>query len=718
MKKNGLIIMFFFLFTSFMPLYSQWARTYGGSGDDYALFIQQTSDGGYIIAGNTSSFGAGGFDIWVLKLSSTGTIDWQRTYGGSSSDYALSIQQTNDGGYIVAGYTSSFGAGGNDAWVLKLSSTGTIDWQRTYGGSYHDRAYSIQQTKDGGYIVAGGTNSFGAGDEDSWVLKLSSTGTIDWQRTYGGSYWDRANSIQQTNDGGYIIAGLTESFGAGGLDMWILKLSSTGTIDWQRTYGGSYHDCAYSIQQTSDGGYIVAGYNSSFVAGNSDFWVLKLSSTGTIDWQRIYRGSYREMARCIQQTSDGGYIIAGGTESFGAGRYDAWVLKLSSTGTIDWQRTYGGSGNDYAYSIQQTSDGGYIVTGSTYSFGAGDEDIWVLKLYSDGKTDQSCGFIGSSDALIISTNFNPEDTNITPAYTYVTPLVTNVSPQDTNASVIQLCQKYNLTISASAGGTTDPSPGDYTYDSGIQVSITATPDSGYRFSKWTGDVPSGQENDNPITVIIDSDKSITANFIRQYTLTIASSAGGTTNPSPGTYTHDSGAKVSVQAVPSSGYQFSGWSGGASGTTNPITITMDSNKSITANFNLIKEKKKGPCFVASAAYGSPLHPHVETLRDFRDKYLMPNKVGRAIVDFYYKYSPFFAHLIAKNKALKIIVRINLFPLVAFSYSMVHFGPILTAVMLVFIFALPIFLIFFRKKLRRVEDRDPKALASRRLKGRRI
>jgi len=469
---------------------------------------------------------------------------------------------------------------------------------------------------------------------------------------------------------------------------------------WARTYGGSGREWTayYSIQQTSDGGYIVAGYTSSFVAGNSDMCVLKLSSTGTIDWQRIYRGSYRDWANSIQQTSDGGYIVAGHTESFGAGGLDMWVLKLSSTGTIDWQKTYGASNDDVARSIQQTSDGGYIVAGGTESFGAGNEDIWILKLYSDGESDQSCGFIGNSDALIIYPYFNPEDTYVTPEYTYVTPLVTNVSPQDTNASVIQLCQKYNLTISASAGGTTDPSPGDYTYDSGIQVSITATPDSGYGFSEWTGDVPLGQENDNPVTVIIDSDKSITANFVRQYTLTIAAGTGGATNPAPGTYTHDSGAQVSVQAIPSSGYQFSGWSGDTSGTKNPITITMDSDKSVTANFTAIPSGDGdggggggGLCFIATAAYGSPLHPHVKVLRDFRDRYLLPSKFGCMLVDFYYEYSPFFADLIAKHNALKIVARVNLLPLVVFGYSMIQFGPILTAVLLVFIFMLTFYFI---------------------------
>lgn len=277
-------------------------------------------------------------------------------------------------------------------------------------------------------------------------------------------------------------------------------------------------------------------------------------------------------------------------------------------------------------------------------------------------------------------------------------------------------RQYNLTIAAGSGGTTDSSPGTYTHDTGEAVTIRALPDSGYRFSGWTGDVPSGHEEDNPIAITMDSSKSITANFVRQYTLIIAAGTGGTTNPSPGTYTHDSGTQVSVTATANSGYQFSGWSGSASGTTNPITITMDNDKSVTANFTATSKpsedgKKKDGCFIATAAYGSPLHPCVNILRDFRDKYLMPTKLGRMLVGLYYKYSPFVADLVAKNKALKTAVRLSLLPLVVFSYSMVHFGPIITAVILAFIFVLPIFLIsFFRKKLRWMKAGNLRALAS--------
>jgi uncharacterized delta-60 repeat protein len=366
-------------------------------------------------------------------------IAWAKSYDGAGDDRAYSIQQTSDGGYIVAGHTQSFGAGYYDLWLLKLNSDGTISWHKTYGGAGHDIATSIQQTSDGGYIVAGETRSFGAGGFDFWVLKLNSDGSVAWQKRYGGAKDDRACSIQQTSDGGYIVAGYTESFGAGGCDFWVLKLNSDGTVSWQRTYGGAFTDYARSIQQTSDGGYIVAGGTFSLNT-EGDFWVLKLNSDGTVSWQKRYGGAERDLAFSIQQTSDGGYIVSGWTTSFGANSGDFWVLKLASHGTITWQKRYGGANDDGASSIQQTSDGGYVVAGSTNSFGAGNSDFWVLKLKRDGTVP----FSPASGAQMVDTNAVPVDTNCSITDTTVTGVDTsaivtdtNAIPVDTNATVKQ-----------------------------------------------------------------------------------------------------------------------------------------------------------------------------------------------------------------------------------------------------------------------------------------
>ncbi|NPA41170.1 MAG: hypothetical protein GXO18_02745, partial [Aquificae bacterium] len=222
----------------------QWAKVYGGGSSDGAYSIQQTSDGGYVVAGWTSSFGAGLADIWVLKLDANGDVQWQKTYGGSDSDGAYSIQQTSDGGYVVAGWTWSFGAGSADFWVLKLDANGDVQWQKTYGGGDSDEAYSIQQTSDGGYVVAGRTWSFGTGLTDIWVLKLDANGDVQWRKTYGDSGPNEAYSIQQTSDGGYVVAGVTLSFGTGSADFWVLKLDANGDVQWQKTYGDGDLDWA------------------------------------------------------------------------------------------------------------------------------------------------------------------------------------------------------------------------------------------------------------------------------------------------------------------------------------------------------------------------------------------------------------------------------------------------------------------------------------------
>ncbi len=261
-----------------------------------------------------------------------------------------------------------------------------------------------------------------------------------------------------------------------------------------------------------------------------------------------------------------------------------------------------------------------------------------------------------------------------------------------------IIQHYTLTLSSGVGGTIDPHPGVHILDDGKEITVEAIPDAYYRFNYWEGDVLAGSEGYNPLTFTMDSDKYIEAHFIRQYKLTTIAGTGGITEPSPGSYMYDSGTDITVKAIPDLGYKFSHWSGDASGTDNQVTITMDRDKSITANFI---EVSKGKCFIATAAYSSQSHLHVKILRDFRDKYLMDKKLGRLLVDLYYKYSPFLANLIAKYKSLKVVARINLLPVIAFSYLMLRFGPVITIIMLILIFALSVFVIsFFRRKLRRI------------------
>ena len=415
----------------------EWQTSLGGSGGEVAYSIQQTSDGGYIVAGNSTSNdgdvtghhgSTNSSDFWIVKLTSVGDLQWQKSLGGSGIDIANSIQQTSDGGYIVAGYSGSndgdvTGHHGStdsmDCWIVKLTDTGAIEWEKSLGGSGVDEANSIQQTSDGGYIVAGySTSSDGDvtgnhGGRDCWIVKLTTAGLIEWQKSLGGSGLDGSQSIQQTSDGGFIVAGysysndadVTGHHGKAALsDYWIVKLTSMGAIDWEKSLGGSQLDEPWSIRQTSDGGFIVAGWSTSTdgdVTGNHgsyDGWIVKLTSTGVVEWQKSLGGSSEDGAQSIQQTKDGGFIVAGesysndGDVTENHGIEDYWIVKLTNAGMIEWQKSLGGSNYEWAWSIQQTSNGGFIVAGVSYSNdgnvtghhgSTNTGDYWVVKLARD-----------------------------------------------------------------------------------------------------------------------------------------------------------------------------------------------------------------------------------------------------------------------------------------------------------------------------------------------
>ena len=420
-----LLLVLHTIFSNAQPPSIQWQKSLGGPGGDHAQSIIQTLDGGYIVAGLCSSNGGnvtgnhGSSDYWIVKLSTTGIIQWQKSLGGTSVDGANSICQTTDGGYIVAGYSNSNNGnvtgnhGSQDYWIVKLSSTGIIQWQKSLGGTSNEEANSIYQTTDGGYIVAGysfssdGDVTGNHGSRDYWIVKLTSTGIIQWQKSLGGTGSDIALSIKQTLDGGYIIAGLSTTFNNGDVtsshgsgDYWIVKLTSTGVIQWQKSLGGTSNDEAYSVIQTTDGGYIVAGHsysNNGDVTGThegGDYWIVKLTSAGVIQWQKSFGGTRFDEAYSIIQTTDGGYVVIGNSESNDGdvtGNHeggDYWIVKLSSTGVILWQKSLGGSEWEYAYDVIQSIDGGFVVAGYSNSTdgdvtGNTGADYWIVKLSPD-----------------------------------------------------------------------------------------------------------------------------------------------------------------------------------------------------------------------------------------------------------------------------------------------------------------------------------------------
>lgn len=413
-----------FSLSTFAQAVIEWQHCFGGALGDWGEVIRSTPDQGFVVAGYTLSNDGnvsgqhGNDDFWMAKLDSVGNLEWQKCLGGSSYDEPYALAVTADSGFVLAGFSASDDGdatgnhGSDDYWVVKVSRTGALEWQRQLGGTLVDDAFAIQQTVDGGYIVAGGAQSNDGdvtgnhGGYDCWLVKLDSAGNMLWQKAFGGTGDDIANSVQQTIDGGFILAGSTLSNNGdvsgnhGYFDYWILKLSDSATIEWQKCLGGSGEDIGYSIVQTADSGYVVTGFTKSLNGDVSgfhgagtvpDFWTVKLSNAGILQWQKCLGGTGDDKAYCVQNTVDGGNVVTGYTLSTNGdvaghiGNKDFWVAKLSDSGNLQWQQCLGGTGVDWARSILEIADSSYVVAGFTSSVNGdvsgnhGSEDFWVAK---------------------------------------------------------------------------------------------------------------------------------------------------------------------------------------------------------------------------------------------------------------------------------------------------------------------------------------------------
>lgn len=403
-----------------------WAKNFGGSGEDTAQAIISTNDGGYAILGYSNSTDGDLMekalavnDYWLLKLDAEGNLQWSKTYGGSKDDRGQSIIQTTDGGYALTGYAmssdgdGSLNKGFHDNWILKLDASGNIEWEKSFGFSGHDHSYDILQTEDNGFFFTGflditsaradgntekGNSLTRHGVGEFWGTKIDSKGNLQWRGYYGGSNNDRSHAAVQANDGGFVMTGFTESDdfdindSRGSYDFWAVKVDKTGNLVWQQSYGGTGIERAQDIANTGDGGFIIAGNTFSSDTdvtrnnGESDIWLIKIDQEGNLVWEKNFGGSAFDAAQSVILSKDGGFIIAGNSKSAdkdsnaNAGENDIWLIKTDTKGNMTWQKTFGGTGLDYGFDVIETFDGSIVLVGESASES-------FLNLQNKGKSD-------------------------------------------------------------------------------------------------------------------------------------------------------------------------------------------------------------------------------------------------------------------------------------------------------------------------------------------
>jgi hypothetical protein len=385
MKASILFVMLLFSVNGFGQVTFQ--KAYGGTGDyDVGNSVQQTTDGGYIITGRTRSYGAGNDDVYLIKTDSTGDTLWSKTFGGANTDIGHSVGQTADGGYIISSLTNSFGAGSWNIYLIKTNSSGSIDWAKVFSGTSSQYGYDVQQTTDGGYIIAG--HRFG-GASDAYLIKTNTVGDTIWTKAYGGIGGDYAFAVQQINDGGYILAGQTNNSFGNSPDIFLVRTDSTGSLVWAKIIDHSTTESANDVQQTFDGGFIIVGETDFYGNGFSDIYLVKTDSTGSVMWTRTFGGPVYldgEVGYAVRQCIDGGFIITGYSGANTATGVDVCLVRTDSSGNMLWTKSYGEIGDERGFDLQLTADGGFIVTGQTRSFGAGLRDIFLLKTDSSGSS--------------------------------------------------------------------------------------------------------------------------------------------------------------------------------------------------------------------------------------------------------------------------------------------------------------------------------------------
>ena len=406
-----------------------WEKAYGGYERDEAYSIAQTNDGGYVMAGFAASFGDSDFDAWLVKVDSAGNIQWNKTYGGELFDVACSVVQTPDGGFVIGGTTQSYGEGyTNDFWLIKTDAEGNVEWTKVYGrtvsdgSKVNDQLNSMVRTKDGGLALLGTTLNLVAYQTwttDFWLVKTDANGNIQWDRIYdhvvdGDSYADQGKSLTEADDNGFALLG--ETYGNHNTDFWLVKTDANGNKQWDKTYGeakaGIYpcDEWPYDIIQTNDHGFALVGAKKQYeVLGYIDCWLVKTDANGNKQWDKTYGGNFRDSAYSIVQTNDNGFAIAGTTDSFKKNINwlpDVWLIKTDAEGNVEWNKAYGGVGDEEARSIIITSDGGFAMAGNTNSFGAGERDMYLIKVDVNDVQKSNLEITISSDRDEVKQRFN------------------------------------------------------------------------------------------------------------------------------------------------------------------------------------------------------------------------------------------------------------------------------------------------------------------------
>ena len=356
----------------------------GDTRNDRTEAIQATSDGGYIAVGSTESFGAGSFDVWLLKLDEKGDKAWDKTYGGVHNEKGFDVKQTRDGGYIIVGYTETASNGGADVYLIKTDANGNKKWETKYGGGKDDVGHCVVEANDG-YLITGYSKSSGDHYCYVYLLKVDINGVVRWEKTVGGGDDACGNYIDKTQDGGFIIVGFTKDLSAGLNDVYLIKLDTGGNVMWEKIFGAGDEDKGYCVKQTRDGGYIITGYTKNLGAGYSDFYLVKTDDKGVKIWEKIYGENNNEAGFTVFQTEDSGYIIAGYTASRG-GSSDVYLVKTDYKGNKTWDKTFGGALDDWSGGLALTKDKGYIICGYTKSFTKGEEDAFIIKTDPNGET--------------------------------------------------------------------------------------------------------------------------------------------------------------------------------------------------------------------------------------------------------------------------------------------------------------------------------------------